>query len=149
MSGKSNMAIISDFMAFSAQHISIVVLLLVIIHFTRNYLTPGVCAVPGPFLAKISNIWRFFDVANGSAEATLYKLHRKHRDYVRLGPNVVSVWSLDALKIIYGINKGYTKVSTADQVSSINIDMFLDRLLQSSTAVIQGKTSIYPLHGYR
>lgn len=112
MNKKSVMAIISDLMAFSAQHIFIVVLPIIIYYFTRNYLTPGVCAVPGPFLAKISNIWRFFDVANGSAEVTLYKLHRRHRDYVRLGPNVVSVWNLDALKIIYGINRGYKKVST-------------------------------------
>lgn len=106
------MAIISDLMAFSAEHIFVVAILLVIVYFTRNYFTPGVRLIPGPFLAKFSNIWRFFDVANGSAEATLYKLHRRHGDYVRLGPNVVSVWNLDALKIIYGIKQGYRKVST-------------------------------------
>lgn len=110
------MAIISNSIAFLAQHTVPVVLLLLAIHFTRNYLTPGACAVPGPFLAKISNIWRFFDVANGSAEATQYKLHQRHGDYVRLGPNVVSVWNLNALKIIYGINKGYQKVSTTHSV---------------------------------
>jgi hypothetical protein len=49
-------------------------------------------------------------VAHGHAEASLYRLHQKYGDYVRLGPNVVSVWDLDALRIIYGINKGYQKV---------------------------------------
>lgn len=51
-------------------------------------------------------------MANGRAEVTLYNLHQKHGDYVRLGPNVVSVRNLDALKTIYGINKGYQKVSS-------------------------------------
>lgn len=110
------MAILSNLMAFSAQHILLGAVALVMIYFTRNYFTPGVCAVPGPFCAKISNVWRFLDVANGSAEATLYKLHKRHGDYVRLGPNVVSVRNLDALKTIYGINKGYTKVSSTDQL---------------------------------
>jgi hypothetical protein len=104
------MAIISDSVAFLAQHAPSILLLILVAHFTRNYFTSGVSSVPGPFLAKISNLWRFLDVANGHAEVTLQKLHRKYGDFVRLGPNVVSVRNLDALKIIYGINKGYNKV---------------------------------------
>jgi hypothetical protein len=104
------MAIISDSVSFLLQHSASIVLLLVIVHFTRNYLKSGVSSVPGPFLASLSNFWRFIDVAHGHAEASLYRLHQKYGDYVRLGPNVVSVWDLDALRIIYGINKGYQKV---------------------------------------
>lgn len=105
------MAIISDSVSFLVQHSASIVIFLVIVHFTRNHLTSGVSSVPGPFLAGLSNFWRFIDVANGHAEASLYKLHKKYGDYVRLGPNVVSVWDLDSLKVIYGINKGYQKVS--------------------------------------
>jgi len=104
------MAIVSDSVAFLVQHAPIIILLVVVAHLTRNYFTPGASSVPGPFLAKISNLWRFIDVANDHAEVTLQKLHQQYGDYVRLGPNVVSVRDLDALKIIYGINKGYTKV---------------------------------------
>jgi hypothetical protein len=105
------MAVISDSVTFLSQHLPAILVLTTILYFTRNYLTPGTSSIPGPFLAKFSNIWRFIDVAKGRAEVTLYKLHQKHGDYVRLGPNVVSVRNLDALKVIYGINKGYQKVS--------------------------------------
>jgi hypothetical protein len=106
------MAIISDTLAFLLQHFPAILILATILYLTRNYFTPGTSSIPGPFLAKLSNIWRFIDVAKGRTEAKLYKLHQKHGDYVRLGPNVVSVRNLDALKIIYGINKGYQKVYT-------------------------------------
>lgn len=105
------MAVISESISFTSQHGGSILLLLAALYLASNYLRPGVCAVPGPFLAKLSNLWRFIDVANGHAEVTLYKLHQKYGDYVRLGPNVVSVRDLDAVKIIYGINKGYQKVS--------------------------------------
>jgi hypothetical protein len=104
------MAVISEPISFASQHVGGILLLLGALYLASNYLSLGVCSVPGPFLAKFSNLWRFIDVANGHAEATLYELHQKHGDYVRLGPKVVSVRDLDALKMIYGINKGYRKV---------------------------------------
>lgn len=105
------MAIASDATAFLAHNIPSILVLIVLIHFTRNYFKPGVSCLPGPFLAKLSNLWRFIDVANGHAEKTLHKLHEQYGDYVRVGPNVVSIKNLDALKTVYGINKGYRKVS--------------------------------------
>lgn len=105
------MAIVSDTAAFLSHRIPGIILLIAVTHFTRNYFRPGVSEVPGPFLAKISDVWRFIDVANGHAEKTLCKLHEQYRDYVRLGPNVVSIKNLDALKMVYGIHKGYQKVS--------------------------------------
>lgn len=105
------MAIVSGTIAFLSNNIPVIALLIVVAHFIRNYFKPGVSDVPGPFLARLSNIWRFIDVANGHAEKTLYELHKQYGDYVRLGPNVVSIKNLDALKTVYGINKGYQKVS--------------------------------------
>ncbi|KAJ5174626.1 Cytochrome P450 [Penicillium canariense] len=105
------MGIISDSIYFLGQNVGTIILLVTVLHFTHNYLTPGACSIPGPFCAKLTNLWRFIDVANGHAEATLYKLHQKYGDYVRLGPKVVSVRDLDALKMIYGINKGYQKTN--------------------------------------
>ena len=103
------MAVLSDTISFLGQHIVSIALTTIVIHLIRNYFTPGAYSIPGPFLAKLSNIWRFIDVARGRPDATLYKLHQKHGDYVRLGPNVVSVRNTDVLKTIYGINKGYQK----------------------------------------
>lgn len=109
------MTIISDSLILVSSHLPIILFTVTLIHFARNYLTPGVSSIPGPYLAKITNIWRFIDVAKGHTEVTLHKLHQKHGDYVRLGPNVVSVQNLDALKIIYGINKGYQKVTCVEK----------------------------------
>ncbi|RAK98280.1 cytochrome P450 [Aspergillus ibericus CBS 121593] len=103
------MAILSHVITFLSAHIIEIALTLVIVHFTRNYFTPGVVRIPGPFLAKISNVWRFVDVARGRPEVTLDRLHREYGEYVRLGPQVVSVANVDAAKVIYGINKGYQK----------------------------------------
>ena len=43
-------------------------------------------------------------------EATHIKLHAQHGDIVRLGPNALSFADPKALKVIYGLNKGFTKV---------------------------------------
>lgn len=103
------MAVLADAVSFIGQHILSIALAAIVLHLARNYFTPGVYSVPGPFLAKLSSLWRLIDVARGRPDITLYKLHQKHGDYVRLGPNVVSVRNTDALKVMYGINKGYRK----------------------------------------
>lgn len=105
------MALLSDAVSFLGQHIFAITIACLLVHLTRNYFTPGVCHIPGPFLAKLSNLWRFFDVAHGRPDVTLYKLHQTYGDYVRLGPNVVSVRDMDALKTIYSINKRYQKTN--------------------------------------
>ncbi|KXH47883.1 hypothetical protein CNYM01_01401 [Colletotrichum nymphaeae SA-01] len=103
------MAIISEVVAFVSAHLPILIAAILAIHLVRNFTTRGVSKIPGPFLAKISDIWRFVDVARGRAHETHIKLHAQYGQYVRLGPNLVSVQNLDALKTIYGINKGYRK----------------------------------------
>lgn len=104
------MAVLESIISLLYSHALILLLIVPIIHLGRNYFTPGARSVPGPFFAKLTNLWRFIDVAKGRPEVTLYRLHKKHGDYVRLGPNVVSVRNLEVLKEIYGINKGYQKV---------------------------------------
>jgi hypothetical protein len=142
------MAVISESISSASQHIEGILLLLGVLYLTSNYLTPGVCSVPGPFLAKLSNLWRFIDVANGHAEATLYKLHQKYGDYVRVGPQVVSIRDLDALKVIYGINKGYRKVRcpcyiVPHALSHIHLE---DTLLPCTAAISQGEAHSHTLH---
>lgn len=105
------MAILADVVSFLSSHIHIILPIILIIHLGHNYFTPGARSIPGPFIAKITNLWRYIDVARGRPETTLYELHKKHGDYVRLGPNVISISNPELLKEIYGINKGYMKVT--------------------------------------
>ncbi|KXH31305.1 pisatin demethylase [Colletotrichum salicis] len=105
----AQIAIISEVVALVSANLPILIVAVLAIHLVRNFTTKGVSKIPGPFLAKISNIWRFVDVARGRAHETHIKLHAQYGQYVRLGPNLVSVQNLEASKKIYGVNKGYRK----------------------------------------
>lgn len=78
----------------------------------RNRYHNGLDKYPGPFMASLTDWWRFVDVWNRRPEKTHIMLHEKHGDVVRLGPNTLSFADPAALKAIYGLNKGYVKVST-------------------------------------
>lgn len=86
----------------------------VIAYLARNYNNRGLNRYPGPTLAKFTNLWRFLDVLGRRPDITQLELHRKHGNVVRLGPNVLSFSSPRALKTIYGLNKGFTKVSCSE-----------------------------------
>lgn len=75
-----------------------------------NKFYKGLNKYPGHPLAAYTNWWRFFDVLGRRAEHTHIALHRKYGDIVRLGPNVLSFADPKAIKVIYGLNKGMTKV---------------------------------------
>ncbi|XHF97869.1 hypothetical protein AWENTII_001444 [Aspergillus wentii] len=105
------MPILTETLTLIAHHVPTLIVACIILHLTRNYLTPGTSSIPGPLCAKFSNIWRFLDVARGRHDVTLYKLHEQYGEYVRLGPNVVSVWNLDAVRVIYGIKSGFRKTN--------------------------------------
>lgn len=75
-----------------------------------NRFNHGLNKYPGPFLASLTDWWRFWDVYKRRPEVTHIKLHEKHGDVVRLGPNALSFADPKALKAIYGLNKGFIKV---------------------------------------
>jgi hypothetical protein len=76
-----------------------------------NYFNRGLNAYPGPFLASITDWWRFWIVYKRRPEVEHIRLHEKHGHVVRLGPNDLSFSDPRALKSIYGLNKGFVKVS--------------------------------------
>jgi hypothetical protein len=78
----------------------------------KNYFNHGLNKYPGPLLASLTDWWRFVDVYKRRPEVTHLALHAKHGDVVRLGPNSLSFADPKALKSIYGLNKGYVKVSS-------------------------------------
>lgn len=77
----------------------------------KNRFTRGLNKYPGPFLASITDWWRFWIVYKRRPEVEHIRLHAKHGDVVRLGPNDLSFANPQALKDIYGLNKGFIKVS--------------------------------------
>ncbi|KAL2870730.1 cytochrome P450 [Aspergillus lucknowensis] len=82
---------------------------LLLLYLARQYFHNGLNRHPGPFLAKFTDIWRFLDVHGRRPDITHNALHKKYGDVVRLGPNTLSFASPSAIKVIYGLNKGFTK----------------------------------------
>ncbi len=90
----------------------------------RNRYHNGLSKYPGPFLASLTNWWRFFDVYGRRADKTHIALHKKYGSVVRLGPDVLSFSDPKALKAIYGLNKGFVKVGYLDMQPSLHLLTF-------------------------
>lgn len=111
----------------------------------KNRYQNGLNKYPGPFLASITDWWRFLDVYGRRPELTHRALHRKYGDVVRLGPNTLSFSDPSALKSIYGLNKGFIKVKknthSKEVWTEVNTDSCIVRLLHRSTIRRKGPPS--------
>lgn len=87
-----------------------ILLIAITLRLLRNRYKPSLCDIPGPSLAKYTRLWKLHSVWKGNHHRTEIALHRKYGPLVRIGPNHVSVGDPSAVPIIYGLNKGFTKV---------------------------------------
>ncbi|KAH8798742.1 cytochrome P450 [Flagelloscypha sp. PMI_526] len=55
-------------------------------------------AYPGPFLASLSNLWMLYQSLGGKRHVLLMKLHQQYGTHVRIGPNMLSIVDVDAIK---------------------------------------------------
>ncbi|KAI1078086.1 cytochrome P450 [Whalleya microplaca] len=99
----------SVFVSLIAQFWLPLVTSIVLAWLIRNRYHNGLNKYPGPFLASLTDWWRFWDVYGQRPDITHQKLHAKYGDVVRLGPNCLSFADPKALKSIYGLNKGFIK----------------------------------------
>ena len=105
------MAIITAALPSDAPHYVVyAVPLLFLLYLALNYFYNSLHIFPGPFWAHFTDIWRYIDVRGRRPEVTHIALHRKYGDIVRLGPRTLSFADPKATKVIYGLNKGFTKV---------------------------------------
>lgn len=73
---------------------------------------PGLRSIPGPWLAKYTDIWRAYAVYCGRFDLTSRRLHERHGNLVRVGPNCISIGDPHEIPKIYGIQRIFPKVST-------------------------------------
>jgi hypothetical protein len=66
--------------------------------------------IPGPFLARFTRLWYFFEVYKGSFEISNLALHKKYGPIVRIAPNEYSIDDVEAAKTIYGHGNAFVKV---------------------------------------
>ncbi|KAL8824325.1 MAG: hypothetical protein Q9191_005133 [Dirinaria sp. TL-2023a] len=103
---------------FSARQILFSTLVLALfLWFIKPVFNSGLQAIPGPFLAKFSNLWRLIDTWKGSHHVTLMNLHRRHGNLVRVGPNTVSISNVDAIEGIFGVKTDFVKVRSTPEKS--------------------------------
>lgn len=67
--------------------------------------------IPGPFLARFTDVIRLSWVVSYKAHDIHVAQHRKHGSLVRFGPNMVSVADPAEVGTIYGFSKPWLKVS--------------------------------------
>lgn len=93
-------------------YLPIVVLLFWLVDSVRIGLRKGLRTLPGPFLARISGLYRLSLVYRGDAPQQYRKVHEKYGPVVRVGPNHVSVADPSMIPVIYGIGSGFLKVKS-------------------------------------
>ncbi|EXJ56365.1 uncharacterized protein A1O5_12632 [Cladophialophora psammophila CBS 110553] len=74
-------------------------------------------AIPGPFLAGFTNLWRAYAQNYGTIATTLIKLHEQYGPLVRIGPNTIHVSDPASVSVIY-TNHGEFKKASAIQADS-------------------------------
>ena len=74
------------------------------------YLKNGLNRYPGPLLAKFTNLWYLLDVRTNLHCFHLTELHKKYGDIVRIGPNTLSIASIDYIPRVYGTRDEFLKV---------------------------------------
>jgi hypothetical protein len=69
--------------------------------------------IPGPFLARFTNLWKLFSVLGRSAEQRQRQLHDHYGTAVRLGPNMVSISDPAMIDQVYGRKNMLRKVKVS------------------------------------
>jgi hypothetical protein len=82
----------------------------------RAFLSP-LSSTPGPRIAALSKLWAANEYRHGRAEKTYRRPHEEYKsDFVRIGPNEVSIRCVEAIEKIY---KGKYKRGTFYEVSAL------------------------------
>jgi hypothetical protein len=80
------------------------------VSYLRTANKPGLRSVPGPRLARYSNLWRLRNAVSGLAPQNFQKVHKTYGKVVRTGPNHISISDPSMIPVIYGISSKYLKV---------------------------------------
>ena len=67
-------------------------------------------SIPGPFLARFTRLWYFYQIYQGGFERLNVKLHEQYGPIVRIAPGEYSIDDVEGARVIYGLGKGFIKV---------------------------------------
>ncbi|KAF2101772.1 cytochrome P450 [Rhizodiscina lignyota] len=81
----------------------------------------GLSSLPGPFLARFTNVWRLWHMYRSRYASMLVEVHDRYGDYVLLGPNLVSTRDPEVIEALYGL-RSETTVSDMFKVMQSYVD---------------------------
>ncbi|KAK6715054.1 hypothetical protein SNK04_005980 [Fusarium graminearum] len=87
------------------------IIIFLILHVLLRALFSPFRTVPGPFLARFTDAWYFWNIRKGSFQQVNIDLHKKYGPIVRYGPNRYSINDPEAAKTIYGLGNHFPKSS--------------------------------------
>ncbi|OAK94200.1 cytochrome P450 [Phaeosphaeriaceae sp. SRC1lsM3a] len=122
--------------------------IIIVSQYVLAYLQSPLNKLPGPFLAKFSNIWRLWNHYGQTHIETQRALHKKHGDVVRLGPTIVSVSDASLIKTIYNtrgtfLKSDYYTVNDALQDGHIIQNMFSTRSNEYHSRAVRPVQKLY------
>lgn len=83
--------------------------------------------IPGPLLAKLSNLWLMYQCRRGKRYLAVHAAHEKYGKVLRIAPNHISIADASAIPVIYGHGKGLLKADYYDAFVSITRGLFNTR----------------------
>ncbi|KAF8319191.1 cytochrome P450 monooxygenase pc-bph [Cantharellus anzutake] len=92
-----------------------------------GYNTSSPTPIPGPWIAKLSDIWLSRKAALGDRSGRIHKLHQKYGKVVRIAPNHISIADPEALQIVYAHGNGSLKSDFYDAFVSLHRGLFNTR----------------------
>ncbi|KAK8115255.1 cytochrome P450 oxidoreductase [Apiospora kogelbergensis] len=97
-----------------------------------HWLRSPLRSVPGPLLARFTDLWYCYQLKKGGYEKVILKLHQQHGPVVRYGPNRYSINDTASLKTIYGQGSQFPKSEwySALQPSDAIWNLFATRDIQ-------------------
>lgn len=86
--------------------------------------------VPGPFAAKLTELWRTRKYFQGNWHNDILDLHRKYGPVVRIAPNEVAFVDKEALIKVYGHSTGTKKVGFFElSATFVRLTPFVDNVV--------------------
>ncbi|CRG83418.1 Isotrichodermin C-15 hydroxylase [Talaromyces islandicus] len=86
---------------------------------------------PGPFVAKLTDLYSVWHALRGTRHWNFYELHKRYGDFVRWGPNSVSVCSVEALDSVYGPKANVKKSTWYNAFNSVSIFSATDKAVHA------------------
>lgn len=95
-------------------------LVLPVLYYLLPYLrNKSIRDIPGPFVARFSNLWLMYQCRRGRRYLAVDNAHKKYGPLVRIQPDHVSVADADAIPVIYGHGNGFLKAYAEKQLLTL------------------------------